>query len=210
MHAVSALLGALFKLAMFLALIATVLRVLYVDDYVMPHNGMAPTLVVGDHLLVWRRAQVDMGNVAVCTHPTRPNDTVIGRAVAFGGHTVSTETPNALLVDDDRASVDFLGELRFFDVTRQKLFMMRLGATDYRRKHRHEFFVEQGSDFHLAPHPVERGIYLLGDNRTDGWNDSREFGEVERTGCKGEAFLRLTISPKRQDDLVRGRLAWLY
>ena len=66
------LLQTIFKLASFAALIAFVLKVFFVDIYVMPHNGMAPTLIYGDRILIWRRAKPDMGDIVLCSHPTKP------------------------------------------------------------------------------------------------------------------------------------------
>src|SRR5262245_1820903 len=106
-----------FKLASFAALIAFILKVFFVDIYVMPHNGMAPTLLYGDRILVWRRAHADMGDIVMCSHPTKAEATVIGRAVAFTGHTISVDPRGQLTVDDDSASVETEGEVRFYDET---------------------------------------------------------------------------------------------
>ena len=194
------LLQLLLKLATFAALVAAVLRFFFVDVVVMPHNGMAPTLVYGDRVLVWRRAKPGLGDIVLCEHPRRPEASVIGRALAFAGHTVSTDSRGQVFVDDSRASVETEGSVRFYDVLREKTFTMQLASIDYHGKHRHQFFVEDGMDFSLATFPVERGMYLLGDNRSDPNNDSREIGEVDPTRCRGEIFMRLTPAPHAQPD----------
>lgn len=204
------LLHFIFRIASFAALIAFVLKVFFVDIYVMPHNGMAPTLVYGDRILVWRRAKPDMGDIVMCAHPSKPDATVIGRAVAFTGHTISVDPRGQLTVDDDSATVESEGEVRFYDETREKLFYMKLGTIDYRRKHRHEFFVESGGYFEIPAITLERGIFLLGDNRSDSWNDSREFGAVDPETCHGEIFMRLMPAPERADDIHHGYFEWVH
>lgn len=191
------------KLASFAAVIAGLLHFFYVDNFVMPHNGMAPTLVYGDRVLVWRRAKPDMGDIVVCEHPTRPGTQVIGRAVAFAGHSVSTDTRGQLFVDENRASAESLGTVRFFDARHDRMFTMQLSSIDYNRKHRHQFFVEDGYAFAMRQYQVQRGIFLLGDNRTDPYDDSREFGEVDPATCRGEVFMRLAPAAKQMDDDIR-------
>lgn len=210
MRALRSLLQAILKLASFLALIAFVLKVFFVDAFIMPHNGMAPTLVFGDRILVWRRAKPDMGDILLCQHPGKPEATVIGRAIAFAGHTIDVDSRGQLTVDDDIATVEGEGDVRFFDQTREKLFNMTLGTINYRSKHRHEFFVEQGGSFDMPSHAIERGIFLLGDNRSDSWDDSREFGEVDPATCHGQIFMRLAPAADRGDDIQHGYLEFLH
>ncbi len=204
MRALRGLLGLLVKLATFLALVVAVLRLFFVDAFVMPHNGMAPTLVYGEQVLVWRRAKPDLGDIVLCQHPRQADASVIGRVLAFAGHTVSTDGRGQLFVDESRASVEGGGAIRFFDQTREKMFVMRSSSIDYRGKHRHEFFVEEGTTFSLGTYGVEQGVYLLGDNRADSWNDSREFGEVDPSTCRGEIFMRMSPGEPRDDDLEHG------
>jgi signal peptidase I len=210
MRALRSLIEAILKLASFAALLAFVLKMFFVDMFVMPHNGMAPTLVYGDRILVWRRAKPDMGDIMLCQHPSKPEASVIGRAVAFAGHTVSVDPRGQLMVDDDAATIEGQGRVRFFDSTREKMFNMQLGTIDYRRKHRHEFFVEEDHSFEITPRTVEHGIFLLGDNRADSWDDSRDFGEVDPATCHGEIFMRLVPAPERGDDIHHGYFDYLH
>jgi signal peptidase I len=201
----------LIKLALFAAIAAGLLHLFYVDNFVMLHNGMAPTLVYGDRVLVWRRAKPDMGDIVVCEHPTSPGTIVIGRAVAFAGHNVSTDSRGQLFVDENRASVEAIGTVRFYDAAREQMSTMRLSSIDYNRKHRHEFFVEDGYAFEMRPYQVQRGIFLLGDNRSTPYNDSREFGEVDPARCHGEVFMRLKPAPKTiDDDIDHGYLDYVH
>jgi len=194
------------------ALFVGVMRLFFVDVLLVPHNGMAPTMTYGERVLVWRRAHVDMADVVVCEHPADPEQRVLARAVAFAGHTVGSDGNSNLLVDSDHANIEWQGSLRFFDVTREKLFTMRLGSMDYMRHDRHEFIIEQGTALWLPSYRVEQGVYLLGDNRTDSIDDSREFGEVDPAKCHGQVFMRLTPAPpydEAEDDIRHSYLQWL-
>jgi len=201
MGALGSLVRGLFSLTPLLLLAAAVLKLFFVDVILVPHNGMAPTLVAGDRVLVWRRAHVDMGDIVVCEHPASPTASVLARAVAFAGHTISSDGHGNLLVDDDRASIEWGNEMRFYDVTRQKLFTMRQGSIDYQRQNRHDFIVERDTTFTLRTYAVNRGVYLLGDNRSDSIDDSREFGEVDPAKCQGQIFMRLTPAERNDDDI---------
>src|SRR4051812_34835095 len=99
MRIIRGALTAAFRLALVLAAIAGVLKLFFVDVYTVPHNGMAPTIVAGDQVLVWRDANADLANIMLCEHPSKPNELVIGRALAFAGHTISADRFGNLYVD---------------------------------------------------------------------------------------------------------------
>lgn len=206
MHGLGAALRKLLTLLSWALAIAGVLKLFFVDVIRVPHNGMAPTLVYGDLVLVWRNATVDMGDVVLCEHPARPEASVLARAVAFAGHTVSTDAYGYLMVDDDRANIEWDGDMRFYDVTREKLFSMRAGHINYLRRHEHRFMVETDTTFNLGSYAVDHGVYLLGDNRADPVDDSRDFGEVDPARCKGQVFLRVKPAPRQEDDVRNGYL----
>ena len=42
----------------------------------------------------------------------------------------------------------------------------------------------------MRSYTVEKGVYLLGDNRSESTYDSREFGEVDPERCLGQVILR--------------------
>ena len=149
-------------------------------------------------------------DIVLCEHPRRPEASVIGRALAFSGHTVSTDERGQLFVDGNRAVVEGAGKVRFYDVLREKMFTMKLASIEYHGKHRHDFFVEEGRSFSLPTFPVETGMYLLGDNRMDSDNDSREFGEVDPATCRGEIFMRLTPAAPQEDDIKHGYFDFIH
>jgi signal peptidase I len=186
------------------------MRLFFVDVYTMPHNGMAPTLIMGDEVLVWRHAKPDMSDIMLCEHPARPEQTVIGRVVAFPGHTVSTDRFGNLSVDSDRANTETIGTVRFYDESHKRLFMMNLGQIEYNRHRGRQYFVESGTSFSLVTNQLEHGLYLLSDNRSDDYDDSREFGEVKPDNCTRQVFMRLRPAPKQDDDISHSYLELIH
>jgi signal peptidase I len=181
-------------------------RLLFIELVVVADNGMAPTLVYGDEVLVWTPAKVDMADVVLCEHPAKSGELVIGRAVVFAGHTVRSDHNGMLYVDNDQAATQVEGRVRFYDVTRKKQWDMQLGQIDYFGKHSHPTFVQHGDRLQLPTYRVEKGVYLLGDNRSERSFDSREFGEVNPERCIGQIFMRWKPAPPTGDDLGHGRL----
>jgi signal peptidase I len=198
---IKGLVTAALYVAAFAAVVGGFLHLFFVDVYTVPHNGMAPTIVYDDQVLVWRHAGVDMGNVMLCEHPAVPGQLVLGRAIAFAGHTVSTDGRGNLFVDSNRATNEQLGTQRFYDVTLNKLFIMTLTSIEFAGLHTHSTYTEEGSTFALNQYEVNQGVYLLGDNRSDPIDDSREFGEIDPVACKGQVFMRWRPAPRQDDDI---------
>lgn len=185
------------------------LRLFFMESVVIQDNGMAPTLVYGDEVLIWRHAGVDMADVMVCEHPARSGVLVVGRAVAFAGHRIRTDHNGMLYVDDDQTTSQTDGHVRFYDVPRKKLWHMQLRRMDYFGRHDHAYFLQEGDVFRMREYQVEKGVYLLGDNRSEQIYDSREFGEVDPARCLGQVFLRLRPAPKNDDDIQHGHLDYI-
>jgi signal peptidase I len=175
-------------------------RLVFLEQITIRDNGMAPTLVYGDEVLVWKGAHADMADVMVCEHPVRTGEIVIGRVVAFAGHTIHTDYNGMLYVDQNQASTQASGHVLFYDVTRKRQWNMLLGQIDYFGKHSHDFFVEDGDRLSLRTYTVEKGVYLLGDNRAESSFDSREFGEVDPKRCLGQVVLRWKPAPPSGGD----------
>jgi signal peptidase I len=177
------------------------------ETIVIQDNGMAPTLVYGDEVLIWLGAQADMSDVMVCEHPARDGALVIGRALAFAGHSIQTDENGRLYVDKDMATSQAEGHARFYDVTRKKLWDMHMPRMDYFERHDHLYFLEVGDELRVPEYHVEKGVYLLGDNRSETQFDSRAFGEVRPERCLGQVFMRLRPAPTESgDDLNHGYL----
>ena len=196
----------LLNAAAVLVIAAVVVRLVFMEAVVVADNGMAPTLVYGDEVLIWKGADVGMADVVVCEHPARSSQLVVGRAIAFPGHTVSTDRNGTLYVDKDRATTQPVQRMRFYDVTRKKLWDMQMHLIDYFGRHSHATFIEHEDVLQLRTYSVEKGVYLLGDNRSERGFDSREFGEVDKARCLGQVIMRLRPAPARGDDLAHGYL----
>jgi signal peptidase I len=184
-------------------------RLVFMETVLVQDNGMAPTLVYGDEVLVWKNARIDMADVVVCEHPVRTGAQVISRAIAFADHTVRTDTNGTLYVDKDRTTAQPQKGMRFYDVTRKKNWDMQVYLIDYFGRHDHTYFIQRGDRFQLRTYTVEKGVYLLGDNRSELAFDSRDFGEVDPERCLGQVFMRLRPAPARDDDLAHGHLDWI-
>jgi signal peptidase I len=184
-----------------LVIAAIAVRMAFLEVVPVTDNGMALTLVYGDEVLVWKGAHIDMADVVVCEHPARTGQWVIGRAIAFAGHTVHTDYNGQLYVGRDQTATQGGEHFRFYDVTRKKLLDMSSGQMDYFGKHAHDFFMETGDHFSLPTYTVEHGVYLLGDNHSERSFDSRAFGEVDPNRCLGQVILRWTPAPTSGDDL---------
>jgi signal peptidase I len=185
---------------------AAAVRLLFMDTLIVEDNGMAPTLVQGDEVLIWKGASVDMADVVACEHPFRDGELVISRAIAFAGHTVHTDHFGTLYVDEDRTTNQSEGRVRFYDVTHKRQWDMALRTIDYFGHHSHQYMIEHGTEFSLLPTRIEKGVYLLGDNRSETSYDSRAFGEVDPERCIGQVILRLKPGPSRDDDVKTGYL----
>jgi signal peptidase I len=191
----------LLNLAAVLVIVAVLLRMTFVEVVTVTDNGMAPTLVYGDQVLVWKGAHVDMADVVVCENPAQSGQRLIGRAVAFAGHTIHTDFNGMLYVDNNQTTTQGAGRVHFYDVTRKRDQDMLVGQIDYFGKHSHEFFLENGDQLSLPTYRVEKGVYLLGDNRSERSFDSREVGEVDPDHCLGQVFMRWKPAPLGSDEL---------
>ncbi len=203
----------LVRLTITLGVIAVVLGMIaqefFVDVLVITHNGMAPTVVAGDEIAVWRGANVDMADVVVCEHPSHEGELVMGRAVVFAGHTIQSDHNGSIYVDGDRTLTEPLAPVAFYDTTRKKLFDMGHGVINYGLNHDHEYFIERGTTLDLPSHTVAQGVFLLGDNRSAPQYDSRAFGDVRPETCIGQAFARIKSAPSNDDDLDRAPIGWI-
>jgi signal peptidase I len=205
-------LKALVWLAAILGIVLAVLRFRFVDVITVGHNGMAPTIVAGDQVGLWRGAKVETGDVALCAHPGEAGRYVLARVIARAGQRVDS-FHGQLLVNGERVPRDGLGQRRFYDsvlrfTDRYSLSIERFGNNI------HPIFENQRSPLALQNQAVRRGLFMLGDNRGYRGEDSRTFGEVDETTCKGVAFIRLAPASKPVvadpgDDLDHGWFDWI-
>ena len=184
-------------------IVGAVLRIFFVDLAVVGHNAMAPTLIAGDEIMVWRSAP-DFGDVTICAHPADPSRLVIGRVVGKPGMLLDTQR-GQLRIDRRILERDIEQPVQFYDGVNDRTDEMyygleKLGNTE------HYFWHRTNYNFTFRPVQVTTGIWLLSDNRSYPGEDSRTFGEVDPETCIGDVFMRLQPSPNPGSNLEYG---WL-
>lgn len=178
-----------------IALIAGgVLYAFFVKVVEVGHNAMAPTMILGDRVLVWNSQDFGLGEVILCPHPQQPGRYVMGRVVGRPGQTVSMER-GTLRINGQAPDTDVRGVVSFFDAETGRTERMRMALEDI-LDHDHRIFWREGSEPRMRrSHRVSGGLYIMNDNRTYVGEDSRTFGEVAPTTCVGRVFMRLTAAP---------------
>jgi len=175
-----------------LAIIAGVLKTWYVDIVTVGHDGMAPTLFIGDTVIVWRDATPDHGAIMLCHHPTDPARFVMGRVVGRNGVDITLDR-GRLRIAGTFPPVEWRPNLQYYDPVAQMQVNMRWGFEQLGND-RHRIFEREGREMRLRPIAAYDGLYLLDDNRTYNGEDSREFGPVPESRCVGRIILRVGMS----------------
>lgn len=157
------------------------------------HDAMAPTIVSGDEVLVWRTQNFELGEIVLCPHPEEAGRYVMGRIVGRPGHTVAIGRGAQLEIEGQRPDVDLRGRVDFYDAQRRSSESMRWGYEDI-LDHQHPFMYRERRPPEMRPHQVRGGYFLLSDNRSFHGEDSRRFGEVDGSTCIGRVFMRLTAA----------------
>ncbi len=185
----------------FLAVIAvlagiagSVLYAFFVNVVDVGHNGMAPTMILGDRVLVWRTHDFELGDPVLCQHPEQPGRYVIGRVVGHSGQLVGFER-GSLVINGSTPDTDIRGVVVFADAETGRQERMRYAVEDILDHDHPIFWRERGEPRMSRPHRVDGGLYLLSDNRTYVGEDSRAFGEVVPANCVGRIFMRLSAAP---------------
>lgn len=173
------------------ALVLVLLRVFYVDVVVMGHNGMAPTVLSGDEVLVWRGATANHGDILLCRHPSEEGRFVIGRAIAMPGMSLSVDR-GGLLINDASPTPSHVAEVDFVDPTRDGVRRRLTLGIEQLGNDRYFTFSDDARPLRIRPIAELQGIYLLGDHRGYPGEDSRTFGAVDPSSCIGQVFLRFS------------------
>jgi len=166
------------------------LKVLLFDVATMGHNGMAPTLVRGERVLINKRGKPLQGAIAVCKHPTEEG-WVVGRVAATEGSVIES-FGDVLRLDgwplqfEERGTTDFYNEDN--DLKRSVIWGIEHGASG-----KHRIFFDQNRQHLVRKTAVDPGkVYLLGDYRGYMGQDSRAYGMVDAASCRGTIVFRLT------------------
>lgn len=186
----------LFKFLGVVALIALVaggvLYGFFVKIVQVGHNAMAPTIFVGDQVLVWKGHNFELGDVALCPHPVEPGRYVMGRVVGRTGARVAIER-GSLLINGETPQLDLHPPISWRNTETGRTEQMVWGVESI-LSHDHYFFYRSGRFMPtLRETRVPGGqVYLLSDNRSYTGEDSRTFGGVNEGSCIGSVFMRLT------------------
>jgi signal peptidase I len=190
-----------------LAIAAAVLRAFFIDVVTVTHSAMAPTIFPGDQVLVWRGAQLDRNDIALCQHPQDAGRWVIGRVAATEGQSIGLSQRGQLLVNGRPPSRDIRGaEVRWHDPDTGRQYRMRWGIEEFSDYEEHLFFERVDGRFIMRNYANIRGLFLLSDNRAYVGEDSRAFGPVARNTCRGQVFMRLTAAPTAPEGVPHGFL----
>jgi len=170
--------------------IALVLKVLLFDMAEVGHNGMAPTLLRGERVLINKRAVPEIGSIAVCQHPTE-DGWVVARVAATGGMTVDS-FGNDFRIDGELVKFDRNGETSFHNADND-LKGSVIWGDEYFGAEPHRIFMKEGGRHLVRKTEVREGeLYLLGDFRAYMGQDSRAYGVVDASTCRGTIVFRVT------------------
>lgn len=191
--------------------VAIVVRITLLEAFKIPSAGMAPTLLVGDHIfadkLVYRRRMPKRGEVMVFRFPEHPEQDFVKRVIALpgdtlearGGHPVINgwEVPSCRVgpweyADFDDRSVHHRGDV----------FVEFLGDAPYLTFYDASVsaFLDSQGPFHANPGEV----WVMGDNRNNS-HDSRMWfggqgGGVPRDLFRGKAiFIWMSVGSEDVD-----------
>ncbi len=147
-------------------LAAFVIRAVVVQTYFIPSNSMAPTLEVGDRLMVYKLAfrvgQVDRGDLVVFNRPPSIENSqlkdFVKRVVALPGEQIQAIN-GVVYVDNLPLPEEYLSENSLT------------------------------ADFDPIDVPKDH-IFVMGDNRSNS-RDSRSFGPINVDLLVGEVFVRI-------------------
>ncbi len=186
--------------------VAGVMRIFFLDLVVVGHNGMAPTLLAGEEVLMWRGTEAEMGEIVICQNPQTPGQMVMGRVVAREGMTIKDERGD-LWVSGTIPTLDWEGGTKtFFDLDVNQEIVVKFGTEELGNTN-HEFFIQERYTFRVRETEVPSGhIYILGDHRSRPDHDSRTFGTVVQNDCVGSLFMRWSPVEARGADINHG---WL-
>jgi signal peptidase I len=169
--------------------VGALLKAFFVDVVVIGHDGMAPTMLAGEQVLLWRDAEPGFGDLTVCQHPRRPNELVFGRVLGRPGQTLTTFR-GGLQINGEGPDADTLGEVRYIVSSTGRRDELRL-VEESLAGSSHLALVQEDVGLEIPETTVEPGrLYLLGDNRAYRGFDSRTFGTVLASTCRGVAFMR--------------------
>ena len=202
MGAVRSGLGCLSWLGAGVIVIALVLKVLLFDMAEMGHNGMAPTLLRGERVLINKRAKPEVGSIAVCQHPSE-DGWVVGRVAASEGTTIDS-FGDKLRIDGEPVDFDQRGKASFYNEDNDLTGRVVWGDEHFGPQP-HQIFLAETAQHLVRKTEVAAGkLYLLGDYRAYRGQDSRTYGVVDASTCRGTIVFRIVPVDGLEGDLSHG------
>ena len=173
-----------------LIVVALVLKVFLFDVAQVMHNGMAPTLLRAERVLINKRATPEIGSIAVCRHPTE-DGWVVARVAATGGMTVDS-FGDELRIDGKPIPFTRNGKTSFHN-TDNDLEGTLIWGDEYFGTEPHHIFMKADGRHLVRETEVHEGeLYLLGDFRAYMGQDSRAYGVVDASTCRGTIVFRIS------------------
>ena len=193
-------LGCLSWVGAVIIVIALVLRFIWFDMALLDHNGMAPTLLRGERVLINKRGEPELGAIAVCRHPTE-DAWVVGRVAATEGMTIDSYG-SELRLDGEPVQFDRQGAMTFQNLDNDRKRPVVWGREHFGTK-AHLIFLEDGGRHLVDETAVPEGkLYLLGDFRSYMGQDSRAYGVVDASTCRGTIVFRVTPADGLESDIA--------
>lgn len=166
-----------------------------IELFCIPSSGMAPTLQVGDYIMVNKTNQSPhRGEIIVFVYPIDPDKDFIKRVIAVGGDTVQLCGGQVLLNGQPLRRVAQPGQCEYEDYDEDRRLWSRVQCVAYREWNGSESYLtihnqstaEQSKEC-TTPVTIPTGhVFVLGDNR-DNSHDSRYWGTVPLDSFKGKA-----------------------
>lgn len=196
-------LGCLSWIGAGIIVILLILKVALFDMAEMGHNGMAPTLLRGERVIINKRAKPVQNAIVVCRHPSEEGY-VVGRVVATEGQTIGSFR-DELRLDGSVVSFDERGVTDFYNED-NKLKRSVIWGSETLGDNHHSIFLTRAEPQHLVRKTtVEPGkVFLLGDYRGYMGQDSRAYGQVDAASCRGAIVFRLTPMSGLPPEIAHG------
>lgn len=197
-------LGCLSWIGAAIIVVLLLLKVLLFDVATLGHNGMAPTLIRGERVLINKRGKPIVGSIAVCQHPTEEG-WVVARVAATEGQVIGSFR-DVLRIDgqplpfEERGITEFHNEDN--DLKRSVVWGNEVDSVG-----RHRIFFDKTRQHGVRKTTVEPGkLYLLGDYRGYRGQDSRQYGTVMAASCRGTIVFRLSPKELLEPEISHGYL----
>ena len=177
------------------------LKVVFFDVASVGHNGMAPTLLHGERVLIHKRGKPVLNAIAVCQHPTE-DGWVVGRVVATERMTIGS-FGNELRIDGTAVPYEEIGVTEFYNADDDRERAVIFGEEALGTPH--SIFFGENRQHLVRKTTVEPGkIFLLGDYRGYMGQDSRAYGQVSASSCRGTIVFRLTPAQGLPPEIAHG------